>query len=88
MASTAQGDEVFIPIASQKASRLNMMNLKILGDSTPLTSPAIAFEHPPRKLSIGIRVQSKPGLSWDTGIHDAFGICSKNSRLRAFGSNV
>jgi hypothetical protein len=45
MASTAQGDKVFLHIASQKASRLKMMDLEIIGSPTSLASPAIAFEH-------------------------------------------
>ena len=65
MARTAKGDEILFPIASQKAARLPMMDLQILGTSALLASPAIAFEDLLAKLSIGIRVQSKPGLSWE-----------------------
>jgi hypothetical protein len=65
MACTANGDEIFFHIASQKASRVNMMDLEIFGTSASLTSPAIAFEHLLAKPPIGIRVQSKPRLSRD-----------------------
>jgi hypothetical protein len=65
MARTAKGDQIFFHIAPQKAARLPMMDLQILGTSAPLASPAIAFEHLLAKLAIRILVQSKPGLSWD-----------------------
>ena len=63
MACTAKGDEVFFHIASQTAARLQMMDLQSLGTSALLASPAIALKYLPAKLSIGILVQSKPGLS-------------------------
>ena len=65
MAPTAKGDEIFFHIASQKASRLNVMDLQILGASASLASPTIALENPLTKPPIGIPVQANPGLSWD-----------------------
>ena len=65
MAYTAKGDEIFFHIASQQASRLNMMDLEIFGTSASLASPAIALEHLLAKPLIGIRVQAKSGMSWD-----------------------
>ena len=65
MARTAKGDEVFFHIPAQKAARLPMMDLEILGTSASLASPAIAFEHLVAKLLIRILVQLKPGLPWD-----------------------
>ena len=56
MACTAKGNEVFFHIASQMASRLHMMDLKIFGTSASLASPAIALEHLLAKLSIRIPV--------------------------------
>ena len=79
MTCNAERDEIFFHIPSQKASRLHVMDLQILGASTSLTSPAITLEHSLAKAAIGIRVQAKPGLSWDGWIHDACGIRSKNS---------
>ncbi len=63
MAYTAQGDEIFIRIASQKATRLNVMDLQILGTSASLAAPAIAFEHLPPEAPISVVVQAKPGMS-------------------------
>jgi len=63
MAPTAKGDEIFFHIPSQKAARLHMMNLQILGTSTSLASPAIALEHLLAKRVIRIPVQAKPGSS-------------------------
>jgi hypothetical protein len=63
MAYAAKGDEIFFHIASQKASRLNVMDMEIFGNSTSLASPAIALEYLPAKLLIGIPVQAQPRLS-------------------------
>jgi hypothetical protein len=38
MAPTAKGDQIFFHIASQKASRLNVMDLEIFRTSTSLAS--------------------------------------------------
>jgi hypothetical protein len=87
MAPTAKGDEIFFHIASQKASRLHVMNLQLFGTSASLAAPAIAPEHLPAEPPIGIPVQATFGLSWDWWIHDAFGIRSKNSCCWEFGSS-
>jgi hypothetical protein len=63
MADTAKGDEIFFHIASQKASRLHVMDMEIFGNPTSLASPAIALEYLLAKLLIGIPVQAQPGLS-------------------------
>jgi hypothetical protein len=79
MACAAKCDEVFFRITSQKASRLHVMDLEIFGTSASLTSPAITSEHVLAEAPIGISVQTKPGLSWDWWIHEAFGIRNRNS---------
>ena len=45
MASIAKRNEIFFHIASQMASRLNMMNLQIAAGPALLASPTIALEH-------------------------------------------
>jgi len=65
MAPTAKGDQIFFHIASQKASRLNVVDLEIFGTTASLASPAIALEHLLAKRVIGIRVQAKPRMSTD-----------------------
>jgi len=87
MAPTAKGDEIFFHIASQKASRLNVMDLEIFGTTASLASPAIALEHLLAKRVIRIPVQAKSRLSGHGSIHDAFGIRSKNSCCWEFGSS-
>ena len=79
MTYVAKGDEIFLHIATQNASRLNMMDLEILGSPASLTSPAVALKYLPAKLLIGILVQAEPALSGDAKSHDACGIRSKNS---------
>jgi hypothetical protein len=80
MAYVAKGNEIFFHIASQGTARLNVMDLEILGSPASLTSPAIAPQHLPAKLLIGILVQAEPALSGDARSHDACGIRNKNSR--------
>ena len=63
MTYVAKGDEMFLHIATQNASRLNMMDLEILGSPASLTSPAVALKYLPAKLLIGILVQAEPALS-------------------------
>ena len=65
MAGIAKSDEVFFHIASQQASWLLMMDLKILGRPAPLASPAIALEHLLAKPLIRIPIQSKARLPWN-----------------------
>jgi hypothetical protein len=45
MAYTAKSDEILFHIASQKASRLNVMVVEIFGTSESLASPAVAPQH-------------------------------------------
>ena len=65
MASTAKSDEIFFHIASQKTSRLNVMDLEICRTPALLASPAIALEYLLAKRVIGFSVQAQPGLSLD-----------------------
>lgn len=60
MAWIAQGNEIFFHVASQKASWLPMMNLKIFRPSAYLASPAVAFKHLLTKSPVRTRVQSNP----------------------------
>ena len=53
VAHVAKGDEIFFDIISEKASRLNVVDLKILGTSASLAPPTIARKHLPTKLLIG-----------------------------------
>ena len=63
MTCVAKGDEILLHIATQNASRLNMMDLKIFGTSASLASPAVALEHLMTKLPVRNVVQTEPGLS-------------------------
>jgi hypothetical protein len=56
MTHAAKGDEVCFRIAAQKASWLDVMDLKIFGPSASLASPAIALEYLLAKSLIGIPV--------------------------------
>jgi hypothetical protein len=63
MAPPTKGDEIFFHIASQKAARLHVLDLQILGTSASLASPAIALQHLRAKELMRVSVQAKPGLS-------------------------
>jgi hypothetical protein len=63
MAQTTKCNEIFFHIASQMASRLNVMDLEIFGPSASLASPAVALKHLLAKPLIGTSVQAKPELS-------------------------
>ena len=56
MATTAKGDEILFHVPSQRAPRLHVMDLEILGTSTSLASPAVAVEYLLAKPLIGIPV--------------------------------
>jgi hypothetical protein len=60
MAQTAKGDEIFVHIVSEMASRLQMMYLKTLGTPASLTSPAIAPEDVLTKRPVRITGQATP----------------------------
>ncbi len=63
MTRATKGSQILSYIPSQLAARPHMMNLKLLGTSASLASPAIALEHLLAKRVIGIPVQAKPRLS-------------------------
>jgi hypothetical protein len=56
MAYAAKGDEIFFHIATQKTSRVNVMDLEIFGTTASLASPAIALENLLAEPPIGIPV--------------------------------
>ena len=87
MAYTAQGDDIFIRIASQKATRLNVMDLQILGTSASLAAPAIALEYPAPEFPIGYWAELEPRSLGARSIHEALLSCSRNSTFCAHGRN-
>lgn len=79
MAGRAKGDEVCFRIATQTASRLDVMDLEIFVTSASLTAPTIASEYLLPETSIRSLVQAKPEMSWDGWFHDAFETRDRNS---------
>jgi len=63
MTCTAQGDQICCNIASEQTSPLNMMDLQVFRASTLLASPAVACEHLPTKVTIGLLVEPDSRLS-------------------------
>jgi hypothetical protein len=58
-------DQVFFSVSTERASKADMVNLKIARISTSLASPSVTFEHSLAKPPIGVRVQSNPRSSLD-----------------------
>ena len=63
MAICAKGDQIFGSIIAKRATRTNMVHLKLFRGTAILASPTIPFEDIVTKLVIGISVESKPRLS-------------------------
>lgn len=61
MAPNAEGDQILCGIIAQSASRLNMMNLKILHAPACLTSPAISLQDFAAELAISFWIKSQTG---------------------------
>jgi len=56
MARYAESDQVFLDVTAERASKANMMDLKIARTPTRLTSPSIAFEHLAAELPVGCSI--------------------------------
>lgn len=57
VASSAERDEIPVGIVAQLAARGEMVDLKIVGCSAVLTSPAVALEHLPAQLMISFMLK-------------------------------
>ena len=60
MAISAEGDQIFICVVTQAASRAHVVDLKTIGTAAILASPAITLQHFGVEFAIRIRVQPKP----------------------------
>ena len=87
MTPGAEGDEVGLGIVAQSASWLNVVNMKVGRSAAVLAAPAIPFQHLLVQLTIGLRVEAKPGPPWVQASHEAFLSCSKNCFCCGRGRN-
>jgi hypothetical protein len=69
VAISTKGDQVFIYIVAQTASRANMVDLKTIGTAAVLASPAVTLQHFGAEFAIRIRVQLKPRSPWSKISH-------------------
>jgi hypothetical protein len=53
VALCTESDQVFLGVSTERASKANMMNLKIARIPASLASPAVPFEHAAAELRIG-----------------------------------
>jgi hypothetical protein len=60
VAISTEGDQIFVCIVTQQASRAHVMSLKTIGGPAVLASPAVTFQHFDTEFAIGIWVQPKP----------------------------
>jgi hypothetical protein len=87
MAISAEGDQIFICVVTQPASRVDVVNLKTIGTTARLASPAVTLRHFGAELAISIWIQPKPRSSRLEIIHRTISICSTNSIFCGSGSN-
>jgi hypothetical protein len=87
VAISAERDQVFPQVVTQVASRENVMDLKVIGGPTVLTSPSIALQHFDAKFAIRICVEPKSRSSRLEIIHRSLSICCTNSIFCGSGSN-
>ena len=65
VAVPAKGDEVRVGIRAQLGAVVQMMDFQMFSTATPLAAPAIALQHPPANLDIGIRNKmNRIGCRW------------------------
>jgi hypothetical protein len=57
MARRAESDQILCSVIAQPAPELDVMDLKILHVSAPLTTPAISFQNFATELAIRLRIK-------------------------------
>jgi hypothetical protein len=87
VAISAEGDQVFICVVTQPASRANVVHLKTIGTPAVLASPSITLQHFGKEFAIRILVEPNSRSSRLEIIHRTLSICSTNSIFSGSGSN-
>jgi hypothetical protein len=87
VAISTKGDQIFVYIVAQTASRANMVDLETIGTAAVLASPSITFQHFNAKFAIRICVEPKSRSSRLEIIHRTLSICFTNSVFWGSGSN-
>ena len=83
MAKCAEGDQILGSVIAQPASRLNMMDLKMLNSPARLATPSISLQDFVAELAIGFR--SKP-QAWPSGTHPRHSVtCTFSTSCRLCG---
>ena len=59
MAISAEGDQIFICVVTQPASRVDVVDLKTMGSPAVLASPAVTFQHCDAEFAVRIWLQPK-----------------------------
>ena len=77
MASNTKCHQVLGSVIAQSASRLNVMDLKILHAPAPLTTPSVSLQDFPAELAISFRVKSQ---TWPVGSDPRQSVTCTSSR--------
>ena len=57
VASSAEGDQIFLSVAPQPALRLDVVNLEVSRTAAPLATPGVSLQHLLAQLTIGLWVE-------------------------------
>jgi hypothetical protein len=87
MTPGAEGDEVLFGIVAESAPRADVMDLEVGRAAAGLAAPGVPLQHLLAQLTIGLRVEAKPGAAREQASHEAFLSCSRNCRRCGGGRN-
>ncbi len=87
MTAGAEGDEVGLGIVAQSPPRVDVVDLEVGRAAAGLAAPAIALQHLLAQLTMGLRVEAKPGPPRAQASHEAFLSCSRNCFCCGGGRN-
>jgi hypothetical protein len=79
VAISTKGDQIFVHVVTQPASRVDVVDLETIRTAAVLASPAVTLQHFGAKFAVGICVEPKSRSPWLEIIHWTFPICSTNS---------
>ena len=87
VAISTERDQIFVCVITQPAPRANVVDLKTIGATAVLASPAVTLQHFGAEFAIRIWVEPKSRSSWLEITHRTFPICCTNSIFCGSGSN-
>ncbi len=83
----AKGNQVLFGIIAKSASGVDVVDLEVDRTAAVLAAAAIPLQHLLAQLTIGLRVEAKPGPPWAQASHETFLNCSRNCFCCGGGRN-